>query len=296
MLHTITLDYSTAMNLDSLEAFVVFSETLNFTRAAQRLNISQPALHVKIKKLSQELGVPLYSKKGRTLELSPYGTELARFGRETSTHIEGFLQTLLQGHQTQPVVLAAGAGCYLYLLGEALGNFQKSEHPGLRLLTADATSTVDLLRSGQAHMGVTVLETVPPDLKSELLYQAPGTLVVPREHPLARHKTLPLSKLDGISLIVPPVGKPFRSVVTRTLASGEVSWRVAVEASGWELMLHFVQLGLGAALVNGCCRIPDSLKAIPVQGFPTANYYLLSKRTLALSPHQQLLYDQIRQP
>ena len=69
------------MSLDELAAFVVFSECLNFTRAAERLEISQPALHVKIKKLGEELRVPLYVKDRRRLYLTRQGEEVARFGR-----------------------------------------------------------------------------------------------------------------------------------------------------------------------------------------------------------------------
>ena len=281
------------MNLDSLEAFVEFSSLLNFTHAAERLNISQPALHVKIKKLSQELGVNLYTKQGRTLILTPHGEELARFGREVQDRRDDFLQTLVQGHSGRPVVLAAGAGSYLYLLGPALRHFQSQSNPGLRLLTCDATQTLEALRAGQAHMGVTVPDAVPPDMRAELIHSAPVSLVIPRDHAMARRRYLKPSDLNGLSLIVPPLGAPFRATVNRTLEAHEVVWRVAVEASGWELMLHFASLGLGATLVNGCCRIPDELRAIPIRGLPPANYYLLCKRTLAFTAAQQSLYDAI---
>lgn len=287
------LGYSAEVNSDSLEAFVEFSKVLNFTRAAESLSISQPALHVKIKKLSQELGVPLYSKKGRTLSLTPYGVELARFGRESRAQTEVFLQTLVQGHHSQTVVLAAGSGAYLYLLGGALSRFRECEAGDLRLLTANATRTVDLVRTGEAHMGVTVLESVPPDLQAVLIHRAPGTLVVPKSHPLARRKSLSVTHLEGLGLIVPPLGMPFRGVVGRTLESRQVNWRVAVEASGWELMIHFAELGLGVAIVNGCCRLPSGLRAIPIREFPVAKYYLLNKRTLAFSEAQQHLYEEI---
>ena len=98
------------LNLDALYAFTVFTETRNFTRAAEALHISQPALHVKIKKLSEDLGVPLYTRSGRDLILTDYGEELARFGRELQNHVSGFIEELTHGKKTQPVILAAGAG------------------------------------------------------------------------------------------------------------------------------------------------------------------------------------------
>jgi DNA-binding transcriptional LysR family regulator len=53
------------VDLSSLEAFVVFAEKMNFTRAAEELGISQPALHVKVRKLGESLGVSLYRREGR---------------------------------------------------------------------------------------------------------------------------------------------------------------------------------------------------------------------------------------
>jgi LysR family transcriptional regulator, low CO2-responsive transcriptional regulator len=282
------------MDLSDLEAFVEFSKTMNFTRAAEALHISQPALHTKVQKLSKEIGVPLYSKSGRVLSLTGYGVEVARFGRETSSHIEGFLQTLVGGRGDQSVTLAAGAGCYLYILGEPLRIFQERAKSGLQLLTTNADQTLEKLRRGEAHLGVTVLETVPPDLSASQIYSAPGLLIVGKDHRLARRKKLSIAELQGIELIVPPLGRPHRETLARTFREHEVNWKVALEASGWELMTHFVNLGLGAAIINGCCRIPGTLKAIPIKEFPVVNYYLLTKRTLQLSTEQQRLFNLIK--
>ena len=61
------------MRLDWLQAFLTFSQSMNFTRAAEALHISQPALYVKIGKLAKWLGHPLYRKEGRNLILTPVG-------------------------------------------------------------------------------------------------------------------------------------------------------------------------------------------------------------------------------
>ncbi|MFZ5890453.1 MAG: LysR family transcriptional regulator [Myxococcota bacterium] len=70
------------MNYEWVFAFTEFAEHLNFTRAAKQLHISQPALHVQIRKLSEEVGRPLYRRTGRSLSLTPEGKRLAVFGRE----------------------------------------------------------------------------------------------------------------------------------------------------------------------------------------------------------------------
>ncbi|MEJ2229481.1 MAG: LysR family transcriptional regulator [Alphaproteobacteria bacterium] len=70
------------MRADWLQAFLTFSQSMNFTRAAEMLNISQPALHVKIGKLAEWLGQPLYRKEGRNLVLTPVGERVSAYARE----------------------------------------------------------------------------------------------------------------------------------------------------------------------------------------------------------------------
>lgn len=53
---------------------------------------------------------------------------------------------------------------------------------------------------------------------------------------------------------------------------------ITVEANGWELILHFVSLGLGWAIVNSCCRIPTGFIAIPVPELSSIDYYILERK------------------
>ena len=111
------------MSTDELEAFEAFAETLNFTKAAEKLAISQPALHVKIQKISKDLGQALYTKKGRNLHLTSQGVQLAKYARESLRREADFRSSLQGRAPSQPVSLSAGAGAYLYLLGPALQQF-----------------------------------------------------------------------------------------------------------------------------------------------------------------------------
>src|SRR5688572_3455202 len=82
---------------EHLRSFVAFAETANFTRAAERLHLSQPALFVQIKKLAQALDTPLYTRRGRTLELTVQGKKLLAYGREQSEREQLLLQELKPG-------------------------------------------------------------------------------------------------------------------------------------------------------------------------------------------------------
>jgi DNA-binding transcriptional LysR family regulator len=100
-------------------------------------------------------------------------------------------------------------------------------------------------------------------------------LVMTRNHRLAGLRTVSLADLQGEALIVPPSDRPHRVMLDRMLMNAEVSWRVAVEANGWELMLHFAQLGIGVAVVNSCCHVPSGLIARPLPELPSVRYQIV---------------------
>ena len=266
-------------NIDWLQSFVAFAEHASFTHAARALHISQPALHAQIAKLSADLGVPLYRRVGRRIELTPHGIEVARFARQTIERVAELRDLLRDGRSRQPVILAAGEGAYLYLLGPAIESFTREHETPLRLLTADRQKAIDALHSGRAHLAVAALDASPAaglELELTPLVSVPQVLVVPGDHPLAGRAEVRITDLAGLRLVVPPPDREHRQALEAALATAAIPWQVAVEASGWELILHFARLGLGCAVVNGCCPVPDGFAAPVLSDLPPKRYYIMS--------------------
>jgi DNA-binding transcriptional LysR family regulator len=280
------------MNMPDLHAFAVFADHLNFTRAAAALHISQPALHVKVRKLGERVGRPLYRRTGRSLALTPEGAALAAFAREHDTRLAELLAELRTGTPTRPIVLAAGAGAFLYVLADAL-RAVLAEQP-LRLLTADRPAALAGVREGEAQLGVAVLEELPDDLVAVPLARYPQHLLVPRHHPLARRRRVAVNDLGGLALVLPPPGRPHRVAIERALRGAVVDWSVAVEADGWPLQLHFASLGVGAAIVNGCVPAPPGLVARPVSDLPATRYYAVHRRGALDDPRVASLLTALR--
>lgn len=92
-------------------------------------------------------------------------------------------------------------------------------------------------------------------------------------NPLTVRKTLTVHDLEDLALVLPPSHRPHRVAVERALHSADVNWTLAIEAEGWPLMLHFVTLGVGLAVVNGCVRTPTGLTSRPISGMPLIPYY-----------------------
>jgi DNA-binding transcriptional LysR family regulator len=152
------------------------------------------------------------------------------------------------------------------------------------VLTRDREGTLAALSSAEAHIGVTALDTVPDTMSATPLRRVGMLLVMHRGHRLARKRRVRLADLAGERLIVPPAGRPHRDLVTRALASAHVDWEPALEAAGWEVMLHYAALGVGLAIVNDICRIPSGATARPLAEIPALRYYVLHRRQLPLAP------------
>ena len=263
---------------------MAFSSTLNFTRAAKLVGLSQPALFERVRKLGDALEVPLYTREGRALELTEQGVQVAAFARSVLEQAEGFTGNL-KGERAQSVTLAAGEGAYLYLLGPALERFAKGPH-ALQLLTLGGPSAVAAVRSGEAHLAVGVFDIVPRGVHSQDILQTPLCAALARTHKLAKKRSISLADLAGQRLILAPEGRKQHDLVGRALAlAGHpgASRSAFVEADGWALMLAFARAGLGVAVVNGICKPPAGAVLRPIPELGSVTYKLLSRRRGALS-------------
>lgn len=270
----------TVLDAEQLETLRIFAEDPNLTHTAQRRHLSQPAVHLQLARLAESVGSALYRRVGRRLVLTEVGEALARHAVDVRTREAEVLGRLSGEEQSSPAVLAAGEGALLYLLGPALSAFA---HEGGRVLvrTRDREGTVAAIKNGEAHLGVTTLDADVPRLVDVPLVTAVPVLAMPRTHRLARRRVLRLADLEGERLVVPPRGRPLREAIAGALGGAGVRWQVAVEATGWAPILHFVALGLGVAVVNGCCALPKGVIGRPIEGLPRARYRIVWAEGLA---------------
>ncbi len=265
------------MNYEWLFSFVTFADKLNFTHAAAELHISQPALHVQIRKLGEAVGVPIYVRRGRGLVLTSEGKQLASFGRSIEQQERNMLGAL-RGQVVGPVVLAAGQGAFLYLLGSAIKRFPKQRWP-LRLLTLQGPETLAAVRDSKAQIGVAVLGDPVTDLEVTRLRSVGQIAVMQRTHPLAKRRRLSAADLSAQELVVAPTGSPHRVMLEHAMRACSVELRVGVEATGWQLMSEFAKDGLGIAIVNDFCPIPRGCVGIEIRGMPKVFYSVVYRKT-----------------
>lgn len=280
------------INTDWLRAFIAFAEELSFTRAAERLHISQPALHVQIRKLGESLDATLYTRRGKTLALTAEGTKLFALARELQERTETFLAEF-QGAAREPtVVLAAGEGALLYLLGDPIRAFQREANARLRILTRSRDRAIEAVQLGEAHFAVTVLDDVPDTLSAAAIARVGSVVLLPKRHRLTRKASVSIRDLGAEPLIVPEAGGPQRESLVRAFDAVGAVWNPVIEARGWELTLHFAELGLGLAIVNDFCRTPPGLITRPLEELAPVTYRLLRLRGRRL-PAEARAFEQL---
>lgn len=184
---------------DALRAFAAFAAHRNFTAAAAALHISQPSLHVKVRKLATELGTELYKRQGRRLVLTAAGQRLAAFAADQGRRVDEFLAQL----QDKPPALsiATGRGALRWVIAGAIRRVSAEGHP-VAIIAADRDGALTALAAGQADVAVIAYDPPPRQVDAVQIASYPQALVIDSRHRLAGRQRLRLADLDGIGLVV----------------------------------------------------------------------------------------------
>ncbi len=196
------------MDLRQLHYFVVVAEELNITRAAERLNMSQPPLSSQLKSLEDELGVQLFIRGKRRLTITDAGTHLfyrAKQILELSDQTQLELQSMEAGLSGE-LSISLVEGRAPFFLARWMAGF-RSEFPRVtvRLWNGSGDEAMERLHRGLADLALVATPFNPERLDGIIVGREPWTAIMSRNHPLAREEGdfLPLRKLVGQPLFIP---------------------------------------------------------------------------------------------
>lgn len=260
------------MELRQLEYFIAVAEEENFTRAAQRVHISQSGVSAQLKQLERELGAQLIDRSGRSATLTPAGKaalEHARTALRAAAELRRSVDEvsgLVRGELTVGML----KGCTIAPFFDALAEFRKA-HPGvgLALIEDDADALIEKVRAGDADAAiVAVANATPPDLAAIELTRERLVAAVPPGHPLttAVKQTTTLAELAEHTLVCLPRGAGIRAAFDRSCAAAEVKASVRLEAGAPPTVGDLALRGLGVAILSETTAEPfaDRLTILPI--------------------------------
>jgi DNA-binding transcriptional LysR family regulator len=262
------------MELRQLEYFVAVAEEANFTRAAERVRISQSGVSAQIRQLERELGATLIDRSTRTANLTPAGRVALEHARATlasagAVHqAVGEVTGLIRGRLTVGMVI----GCTVTPLFEALAAFHRA-HPGLEITVREDNSDrlVDGVRSGAIDLAlVGVAGAAPPGLNALTIVSEGLVALVPPDHPLAGRLAGPgalaLADLAGHRLVCMPEGTGIRTVFDQACAARRLQPVIALQASAADAIADLAARGLGVGILTESmsARYRDRLAALRI--------------------------------
>ena len=195
------------MDLRSLHYFTVVAEELNVTRAAERLNMSQPPLSNQIKNLEDELGVQLFIRGKRHLKMTEAGALLYRRAKQLLELSEQTRQEIrsMEG-LSGDLNISLVEGRAPYLLARWIAGF-RSEFPqvGFHLWNGSGDEVIERVHRGLSDLAVVAAPYNPELLDGFSVGREPWVALMSKFHPLAAEEgeTIPLEKLVGEPLFVP---------------------------------------------------------------------------------------------
>jgi DNA-binding transcriptional LysR family regulator len=196
------------VELRQLRHFLVVAEELNFTRAATRLHVDQPALSRQIRRLESALGVQLFTRTSRRVELTAAGHHLRDRAPAVLADLDGVLAEVRRAAAGRAARLRLGWLIPLrdQLMTRLVRTFQASSGAGVDLVRHDFTDPSAGLASRAVDAAVVNPPLSTPGLSYAPLLREPRVLIVADSHPLARRPDVTLAELDRLDALwaVPP--------------------------------------------------------------------------------------------
>ncbi|MDG0024766.1 LysR family transcriptional regulator [Trinickia sp. Y13] len=253
-------------DLNDLQAFRAVAELGSFRKAAEAVNISQPALSRRIDKLEEALGVRLFERTTRSVTLTTIGRVFAPSAEQLLDDLDVALLGIrdVSSSRLGHVTISCVPSVAYYFLPNVIANYRRRfPRIRVRLLDASANEVLGAVISGEADFGVSFIGSQEPEIEFKLLLQDRFVAACRRDHPLARKKRVTWSELYEHEYV--SVGKTSgnRLLLDQALSAVAPSAPSVCETRHVTTMLGLVEAGLGVA-------------AVPSMAMPGANHPILT--------------------
>jgi LysR family carnitine catabolism transcriptional activator len=288
----------TQLNISTrqLRAFVALAELKSFTRAASLVHLSQPAFSALIRALEEQVGLRLFDRDTRKVELTAEGLLFLDGARRLLGDFENALADLSEhaARRRGRVALAALPALAAGWLPDVLAAFH-AEYPGIELDIADALSEacVDRVRAGRADFALAAVRATAPELRTDPFCADRFHLVCRRDHPLATRRRVTLADVAGQPFVHLARTSSVRQHIEQ--AVWPVQMNRVMELDQLSTVAGMVRAGLGVTVVPMLTLFhfahPD-LVTKPLHGaMLKREIFVIRPRDRSLSAAAQALYD-----
>ncbi len=240
------------ITLRQLKVFSSVARNHSFTRAAEELCLTQPAVSMQVKQLEHQLDVSLFEQLGKKIYLTEAGEEVFHYSRQIYSQLDE-METVLNnlkglGRGRLRISVASTAN---YFIPNLLGIFSQ-RFPGV-VISLDVTNRETLLKQLAENETDLVIMGQPPegvDLEAGIFMENPLVIVAPPDHPLANEKNIPLKKLEDEVFLVREQGSGTRSSTERFFEQHNIHMTTGMEAGSNEAIKQGVQAKLGLGLLS----------------------------------------------
>jgi DNA-binding transcriptional LysR family regulator len=243
------------MELYSLQVFLAVATEKSFSRAAERLLRTQPAVSLALQRLEQELQEKLIDRSGKGLLLTDAGRTVLEYARRFESLRQEMENSLaeLRDNSAGRLTIGANESTSLYLLRHIERYRELYPKAKVQVRRSLSSRIPNELLDGNLELGVIIYDPGDERLKSKVIYTDALAFVVSPKHRLANRKTVSISELGSETFVAHNVISPYREVVLREFRAHKVPLRMDVEMPTIETIRKMVQNNMGVAFVPRMC-------------------------------------------
>lgn len=240
------------MEFGQVETFLAVAREGGFSRAAEKLGRTQPALSISIKRLEEELGEALFERSSRGGTLTSAGQLFLAHAQSLMNQREEVVEAFKErkGLRQGNLSIGANESTSLYLLPPLLLEYRR-QHPDIRIRVHRAVSEriPQEVLERNLDFGFLSFDPVTPELNSVVLHRDHLVMVVPTGHRLARAGSVHLRELGPETFLAHNARTPARDQVVRAFAEAGVPLQISMELSALSTICDFVAKGVGLAIL-----------------------------------------------
>lgn len=254
------------MYYSQLRAFHAVATYGGFSKAADKMGLTQPAISDQVKKLEQRFEVRLFERVKRSVKITALGEELLEITRHQFEFEKQAIELLSKNQELQKGHLKIAADSPLHVIG-LISRF-KQDYPGITVALSIGNSDEILAKLSDFSADIGIVAIVPNDDRFKILELREDPLVafVAKNHPWAQRRRIHLKDLATAPLVLREKGSSTRTLVTAEFEQAGLAPEIAMEAQGRETAREAVAAGLGVGLVSKAEFGFDSrLVAIPIE-------------------------------